>query len=348
MQTSGRKIQIGICSRTPGWEIVLRQTGAPWKEFIFSDFQPVDFSLLIINRHITGEEYFALEQFMHNGGTVLHTVLSNKMNGAKKFVTTLLPEQITDVTINDLFDIHSSVVMQNTNQLFGFRRINGGIEAFLGIDVESMLTQNKSKRKNFHALSRFFPNEIVSLRSKNTLRHYITSVLELLHHQSGLPFIHTWYFPKGESTIFTFRIDTDKGTKEQIQGIYELSKKYDIPTTWFLDVKSHEPWLEYFTAFQRQEIALHCYEHAAYPSKQLNKDNFEKSLTLLRKHALNPKGITSPTGAWTGEISAAMDEIGFAYSSEFGYDYDNLPSFPFINNRFSQVLQLPVHPICIG
>jgi hypothetical protein len=37
-----------------------------------------------------------------------------------------------------------------------------------------------------------------------------------------------------------------------------------------------------------------------------------------------------------------------SYSSEFSYDYDNVPSYPFINNHFTSVLQLPIHPICPG
>jgi hypothetical protein len=38
----------------------------------------------------------------------------------------------------------------------------------------------------------------------------------------------------------------------------------------------------------------------------------------------------------------------FEYSSEFAYDYDNLPSAPSLESGFSCVPQIPIHPVSIG
>lgn len=192
------------------------------------------------------------------------------------------------------------------------------------------------------------PNEMVSKQSKGSLRQLIFSLLNTLHHLQNIPFVHQWYYPESEPTVFTMRIDSDKGSQAQIEKIYQISHAHNIPTTWFLDVKSHESWLSYFQNFGAQEIGVHCFEHILYRSSLLNRDNFEKALFLLRKNKIEPKGITAPTGGWNKEYAQAIESLGFRYSSEFAYDYDDLPSFPFINGKFFPLPQIPIHPVCIG
>ena len=59
-------------------------------------------------------------------------------------------------------------------------------------------------------------------------------------------------------------------------------------------------------------------------------------------------GFASPFGKWNPFLNQVLEEMKFAYSSEFAMGYDDLPFFPVFNNTISSVLQIPVHPICIG
>ena len=43
-----------------------------------------------------------------------------------------------------------------------------------------------------------------------------------------------------------------------------------------------------------------------------------------------------------------MEGLGYAYSSDFHLGYDDYPFFPWVGDRFSRVMQVPVHPICEG
>jgi hypothetical protein len=43
-----------------------------------------------------------------------------------------------------------------------------------------------------------------------------------------------------------------------------------------------------------------------------------------------------------------MEGLGYLYSSDFQLGYDDLPFFPWRGDRFSNVLQVPIHPICEG
>jgi hypothetical protein len=117
---------------------------------------------------------------------------------------------------------------------------------------------------------------------------------------------------------------------------------------WFLDTKSHEEWLTRFKDFVGQEIGVHCYEHNTFSSYGRNEENLIRAASLLEKNGLHPVGASAPFGTWNPAIACAFQHLRMSFSSEFSLDYDNLPFFPVLNNRFTPVLQLPIHPICVG
>ncbi len=344
-------MQIGLVRYEPVWELVLRQIGIPFS--VVSDGSNLlnDFSVIIVNGTMDTFLQTSLEDFVRRGGSVLYT--TNSVNAvddrtvSKSFVRSLPPSKNDLYQFNGILDLFSRVSFFHNNDFADVEPFGDGWKAYLGIDINVAISTN-SQRNNFYRNTGRMPNETVALRSKGTLRQLIFSLIQKLHHLQQMPFVHQWYYPDSEPTVFTMRIDSDKGTQSQIEQIYQLSERHNNPTTWFLDVKSHESWLPYFKKFEHQEIGVHCYEHLLHRSTILNRENFEKALMLLRKNNLNPKGITAPTGEWNKEYAEAIESLGFQYSSEFAYDYDNLPSYPFMKNRFLPFPQLPIHPVCIG
>jgi hypothetical protein len=41
----------------------------------------------------------------------------------------------------------------------------------------------------------------------------------------------------------------------------------------------------------------------------------------------------------------ALEDEGYEYSSDFGYDYLGLPSFPSLDGRVSKILEIPIFPV---
>lgn len=349
MKTNGINLQVCLLQYEQAWDILLGQIGIPWSIIETIELlQPHMCSLVIGNKQLSAREKSSLQQFLSDGGAVLYTPSGKFPFSTSKYVTSLPPKQTKVYSYFDTLDIYDRCFLFPNNEIVHSHTFGKGIATYLGIDIARLLLSIKNARKNFYSPSERLPNEIVSRVSKAPMRQLVTSLLEYLHHQRNLPFVHKWYYPENEPTIFTFRIDSDKGSQEQIDESYRLSEQYQIPTTWFLDVKSHQEWLGYFSQFTAQEIGVHCYEHVVYNSTVLNKENFEKALELLRAHKFNVKGVTAPTGTWNIYFAKAIEELGFEYSSEFGFDYDNLPSYPARTNAFSPVLQLPIHPVCVG
>ncbi|MHB1051234.1 MAG: polysaccharide deacetylase family protein [Bacteroidota bacterium] len=346
-------IKIAITAYEPAWELILGQIGVDWSLLPdFTALSPSAYSLIIVNSAVTQSQADTLRQYAHNGGAVLFTPSETdhvqRHSADYKFLRFLPPQKKKEYSFSTVFDLYRKTFIFPDNSLTLSEKFGTGILSYLGVDVTGIINDLRITRKAFIADAARLPNERVARSSKNALRQLIHSHIEYLHHKRNMPFVHTWYFPNGESSIFTFRIDSDKGSQEEIEQIFRLCEEYHIPATWFLDVRSHESWLSYFRKFSRQEIGIHCYHHSVHKSIVLNKENFEKAKTLLERHEIHPEGIAAPTGEWNHYIGTAIRELGLTYSTEFGYDYDNFPSFPPNGSTLSPVLQLPIHPICIG
>ena len=106
--------------------------------------------------------------------------------------------------------------------------------------------------------------------------------------------------------------------------------------------------MEQFSGMQNQEIGLHCYNHKVTNQHNSIKLDVNKGIYILNKANIPFCGYAAPYGEWNIPLANAMEEADFTYSSEFTLDYDNLPFYPYLNSRFSSVLQVPIHPICLG
>ncbi|MGE5861948.1 MAG: hypothetical protein ACM34J_15390 [Ignavibacteria bacterium] len=351
---SGTQINLitGLLKYEPGWKIVLDQIGTPWETIDnTSDISSSSFSVIIANKVPDENEKEILDRYLLDGGSILTQFESGrsfiKSNLSRKKINSLAAggEQFNTF---DLLDIFNSSIINKYEPVTTLEREGCGTIAHIPFPVNEVITKINHKRKNFYFRSERLPNEVVRLQSLGSIRRFLFSVLEFLHHRRGIPFIHTWFFPRNVPSVFTFRIDSDKGSRDEIDDLYKLLDRFEIPGSWFLDVKSHEEWMSYFKIFHNQELGIHCYEHATYNSFEKNFNNFFKAAEILKKNNIEFKGFAAPLGRWNYFINDAAEKIGFTYSSEFGFDYDNLPSFPWLSQRFSNILQLPVHPICAG
>jgi hypothetical protein len=147
-------------------------------------------------------------------------------------------------------------------------------------------------------------------------------------------------------SLGVFRVDTDFGTASEISQLYKTAQQHQVPMTWFVDVNSQQPHLSLFKEMVEQEIGIHGFEHKTFSDYQRNLLNIQKAQVSLKDAGILTKGFTAPFGSWNNNLGRAITDAGIEYSSEFSYDYDNLPSVPLLQN--GGTLQIPVHPICIG
>lgn len=160
--------------------------------------------------------------------------------------------------------------------------------------------------------------------------------------------VSLWPIPHGKPTLFAFRVDTDYCTEEQVDALAAVCQDHRISATWFIETASAKKYLKHFAALKDQELGLHCYRHRVFRDFVKNERDIYQSLRLLSREKIRVRGYAAPFGLWNSALAKAVEHHGFTYSSEFTLDYDNLPFYPFLGDRFSTVLQMPIHPITTG
>ena len=341
-------IHIGITQQQPGWEILLEQIGVDWSVLPGGMIpSPERYSAVIAVGDVPSDARRALYYYAEQGGALL----DNTPGGIPRFVRTLFPSSSDPLFGHiPLIDLHG-FIRSYGDRLGGTVALetkgNGHI-ARLGIDINRAITDTRKRRRLFYAPSGLFPNELVALVSKGALRMAVTTLLKELHFRRGLPFIHRRAFPGTSPNIFCFRIDSDGASREQVQTWCGIADKYDIPMSWYLHLEHFERWLDVFRDYPAQEIGIHSFVHKTYTTFEENSRNIQQARAILDAQGISYTGYAAPYGTWNGSVALAEEYHGFSYASEFSLAYDDVPFFPWLRNRFSPVLQIPIHPICFG
>ena len=98
----------------------------------------------------------------------------------------------------------------------------------------------------------------------------------------------------------------------------------------------------------RHDTQSHGHYHVVYRDRESNRRNLERAHELLVEAGIQPVGFAAPHGRWNAGLDAVLADLGYRYSSDFQLGYDDFPFFPWREDRFSSVLQIPIHPICEG
>lgn len=353
-----RRLTVGVLEAEPGWTILLRQLGVSF-EAVKSDeeISPANYSAVIVNRPLSPDTYAAVEEYIMKGGAVLDRgFFHEKMESVKireKRVRTLYPETdnplFRSVWLLDIFDnVNRYSAATYFNKTVALTEMGAGCTAFVGLDVNRLYCNTGSKRKQFYTPSGKFPNEIVSLVSKGEIRKLIDAVLRWLHIRRGIPYVHKWFFPRRLNNIFCFRLDTDGASGRQMREWYRIAKDNNIRITWFVHGEPMEGIFPVLHEMENQEFALHGYHHRNYASTDDNRNNIQRNKEQFESAGLNCAGFSAPYGTWSQTLAEAIERHGLLYSSEFSLDYDSVPSYPWLGERFAHTMQIPVHPVCAG
>ncbi len=356
------RVKAGLISDSPAWKVVLAQEGLPWKVIGSPDELDVEhFSVVLADETVGAMWDEALRNYITKGGAavVRQTDFVRWIDGKHRWekYRYLVPTEESVLKQSGLVDIPGrALVHENAGEyrtdkgsmVLPVLPFGNGVIATLPFDLDSIVSDTRAKRKFFSSPVAPLPSERVSRVPKGRLRLMAHSLLEALHHARGLHYVHLWYFPGALTGVFGLRIDTDHSVREEIQALYSLLKEYELPASWFLHVKAHVGWIRDFTSMEGHEIGIHCYEHRVYGASGLDRQGIAKARDFLLGVGLAPEGFAAPYGFWSDDLPGDLEELGFLYSSEFGFDYDNLPSFPSSGGGLSAILHVAVHPISPG
>ena len=354
------RLCIGIVGKPTGWDLLLEQEGIP-HERAHGALTAENFSAIVVGEGTDDREVEMVRQYLRLGGSVLCPArVDAQIRGTTsehRYIEYVVSGTDEPFAGSGLVDVRSRCgIPWNANALRSeaaaatafFGTHEGGHVIVLPFDAAELALDVRSARKSFVAPNERLPFERVSAVAKNGVRRIVRSALEHLHRVRGLPYVHLWYYPENAPSVFAFRIDTDRGSAGDIEGLFDFLRAKRVQASWFVDVGSQQNFLWRFAQMQGQEIGLHCYEHATWDDEVRNRSNILKARELMKNAKLGAEGFAAPYGIWNSALGRVISGFRFEYSSEFGWDYDNFPSFPLIDNDRSVSLQIPVHPISIG
>ena len=352
-------LKIGILGGQTGWHILLQQIGVP-HAVITDSMLPEEYSVVVASDMVDDRESEMLRQYLWLGGAVLCSVnvyaRIRQITAQLAHIDYLYPAPHSVFHSLGVVDIYARCQLAwNANDL---RTNRGSFAAHVGVqaddlvialpfDPSAVVLDQRAAAKSFYSPERRLPFETVSRVSKGEIRALVLRSIELLHHRRGMPFVHLWNFPHGARSLFSLRIDTDNGTNDQLQDLSLVVHRNGISATWFVDAKNHANSIKSYVAMTEQEIGVHCFSHETFPDYERNIQNIRNAQEVLHNSRFRVQGFAAPFGTWNTELGRAIHDCGFEYSSEFSYDYDNLPSIPRLPDG-DGVLQVPIHPICIG
>ena len=155
-------------------------------------------------------------------------------------------------------------------------------------------------------------------------------------------------YPFPFRSAFNLRIDLDEPAPEDYARFAEARRPLDDCSTHFVSTHAYGALPSVLADLRRVDAQSHGHFHHVYRDPGANRRNLRRAHDRLVDAGFRPEGFAGPHGRWNPGLDGVLEELGYAYSSDFQLGHDDFPFFPWRGGRFSEVLQVPVHPLCEG
>ena len=350
-------LALSIVGNPLGWKTILDQEGIPWDQALPFDEREERIAIVATQVSDAGVRERLRAHIAGGGGIVCSASIFAQLYNVslrEKEVRYLLPDGFFPAI--KLVDIDRSCgVLETANALpcedgsptAFVGPYGGGHAVVLPFDPALLAVDYRTSVRSFLASHRRLPFERVRRVNQGGIRRIVSRSVEILFHSRDLPFIRLSASPRA-SSLFCFRVDTDHALPADIERLENVVSDNGVQTTWFVDVQSQRSRLRQLGERQYDEIGLHCFDHMYYSSYEQARNDIQVGKEILATDGIQPGGFAAPYGVWDKAVGKAIEDSGFAYSSEFHFDFDNLPSLPHVDGTTFETMEVPVHPISIG
>lgn len=155
-------------------------------------------------------------------------------------------------------------------------------------------------------------------------------------------------YPFPYRSAFNFRADLDETCVDDYRRFARARRRLADCCTHFVSTSAYGEQPEVMRDLLRFDTQSHGHHHFVYRDPEANRRNLERAHQVLCDLGFGPIGFAAPHGRWNAGLDQAIEDLGYLYSSDFQLGHDDLPFHPWRGDRFSRVLQVPIHPICEG
>lgn len=185
--------------------------------------------------------------------------------------------------------------------------------------------------------------EDVARVDKRAVRAGLLSRLRWRIEEAGGVWVRLGPWPFPYRSVFCLRIDHDEYEPADFQRLTAALAGWEHATTHFVCASTHVAHAEALAWLRGVDVGSHGYFHHTYAEASENLHNIRRGIEALRAVGIEPSGFAAPHGRFHQGLFAALEQLGITHSSEFALAYDE---WPFFVDRW--LLQVPVHPVCLG
>ena len=190
--------------------------------------------------------------------------------------------------------------------------------------------------------------ERVARHAKARIRRRLIDRLREAVTAAGGVWIRLAPFPYPYRSAFSFRADLDEPVADDYHRFAAARTPLADCCTHFVSTHAYAHHPSVLRDLKDHDTQSHGHFHHVYRDPEANRVNLERAHRILGSFGFEPTGFAAPHGRWSAGLDDALEDFGYLYSSDFQLGYDDFPFFPWKGDRFSRVLQIPVHPVCEG
>lgn len=216
-----------------------------------------------------------------------------------------------------------------------------------GVDPFEALIDTRAARHSW-TIGGYDVSERVARQPKADLRRLVLKRLREAVTRAGGVWARLAAYPHPFRSAFGFRADLDEPYPDDYARFARARRPIEDCTTHFVSTRAYGNDRGVLSDLARCDTQSHGHHHVVYRGDDANRRNIERAHGILAAAGFEPVGFAGPEGRWTPGLYRALEDRGYLYSSDFQLGYDDFPFFPWVGDRFSRVLQVPIHPICEG
>jgi hypothetical protein len=198
------------------------------------------------------------------------------------------------------------------------------------------------------ALGPWTLSERVARSPKAWIRRRLISRLREAVTDMGGVWIRLAPFPYPYRSAFSFRADLDEPVPDDYHRWAAARAPLNGCCTHFLSTSAYAHHPSVLADLREHDTQSHGHFHHVYREPDANRANLERAHRILWSAGFEPAAFAAPHGRWRKSLDDQLEDLGYLYSSEFQLGHDDFPFYPWKGNRFSRILQIPIHPVCEG
>lgn len=193
-------------------------------------------------------------------------------------------------------------------------------------------------------IGRLTVEETVARVDHAAVRRQLLSELRAMLEAAGGLWLRVSAFPYPYQAAFNFRVDHDEFVAADFDATLAIAERHVDCISHYVCASTHVRHRPALARLHGMHVGSHGFWHHTYRDPAANLANVRRGIDALIAAGITPDGFAAPLGRFNRGLLEALESLSVSHSSEFGLAYDDLPFCP----AGSAVVQVPIHPICLG